>query len=106
MITMKHTGVPVKAMSLDVVGYLGRDKFVLLKPATHEGRMFPMPVKTGPIESVLECTIEDGQVVYFANFEAVVLNKVHGKWLYRFYGAGDGSQPLPPNTFFEIVAND
>ncbi len=97
------TGYPLATpIPLDLVGYLGRGRFVILRPFEKEGRELPgtdwKKLSTAP--ACIPCYLDNNQVI---NFEGrlATLHDLNNSWHYQLCD-GDAVLPLPPFTFFEI----
>lgn len=95
---------PVPVERLDLVGYAGDGKFVILNPVKSHGRKLPLLPADDPLSVVPNCIrarVENNQVVNF-NGEVATLHDIAGAWHVRFISETGDLKPLASFTFFEI----
>lgn len=94
----------VKVETLDLVGYVGGGKFVIINPIRRSpiqrsGRKLPEPdPEWKHMPWCIRARIENNQVVNF-NGNPATLHDVNGEWIVKKHCT---LEPLAPFTFFEI----
>jgi hypothetical protein len=93
---------PVKVQTLDVVGYLGKSKFVLLQAVERRQTKLPAGMPEADafkgIPTCVRAKVENNQAINFSGVVAT-LHDVSGEWMVRIGGT---LQPLQNHSFFEI----
>lgn len=69
---------PIEVCTLDMVGYAGEGKFVILNPIKKRGRVLPVESPEFPIPHCIKCIIRNNQVVNFAG-RVATLHDIDGQ---------------------------
>jgi hypothetical protein len=95
---------PVEVCTLDIVGYIGDGKFVILNPVRGRNRELPGTAE----ESIFSClptclntTLQNNQRINFGGDQAT-LHNINGRWHFKYLHPESQLKVLPPFTFFEI----
>ena len=105
MTTLGGEYEPVEVQTLDLVGYVGKSKFVILQAVTLREKGLPAGLPEGGvlngIPTCIRAKIVNNQVVNFSGVVAT-LHDINGEWFMKCQ-EGDGSiERLGEHRFFEI----
>lgn len=95
---------PIKVANLDIVGYIGDGKFIIISPFKALNRDLPKTEKETFLSVLPMCIpaiVENNQEINFSG-KSATLHDISGEWHLRYQGRNSQIIPLQPYTFFEI----